>query len=194
MQVYQTDENGFFVGAISATESPLEMGQTPPVYLIPEGAKLTAPPTLLAGQRAQWVGNDWVVVDPDPVVAPPPFVPTTEHVTWERFRRIEAGVTVSVTGAGDIPLQGRPQDLQALHGLATAASLRLSIGDTAHVTMFRDAADVIHNLVPAQVIEMWSLGAAWVESVYAAGWAIKDEAVQSGTPIPDDYADDSRWP
>jgi hypothetical protein len=111
-------------------------------------------------------------------------------VNDERARRLVAGTNVSVTGHGPVALSGRDEDTRNLQGLAFAAQLRLSQGDTTHQTTFRDAGNVDHVLTPAQVLEMWSLGSAWIEQVYAASWALKD--TQGG--IPADYADDGYWP
>ncbi|ABF64341.1 hypothetical protein TM1040_1608 [Ruegeria sp. TM1040] len=120
--------------------------------------------------------------------APPP--PTTDDVNAERARRLVAGTTVTVTGHGPVALSGRDEDTRNLQGLAFAAQLRLSQGDTTHQTTFRDAENADHVLTPAQVLEMWSLGSAWIEQVYAASWALKD--TQGG--IPADYANDGYWP
>lgn len=48
--VYQTNDNGIFVGEIEADESPLEPG----VFLIPAGCVEIAPPELAEGEYASW--------------------------------------------------------------------------------------------------------------------------------------------
>ncbi|NKX40360.1 DUF4376 domain-containing protein [Rhodobacteraceae bacterium R_SAG2] len=115
---------------------------------------------------------------------------TRSEVNAERARRLVAGTSVTVTGHGPVALSGRDEDTRNLQGLAFAAQLRLSQGDTTHQTTFRDAENADHVLTPAQVLEMWSLGSAWIEQVYAASWALKD--TQGG--IPADYANDGYWP
>lgn len=55
MKVYQTDSDGYFVGEITAQESPLEPG----VYLIPAGAYETPPPQAGEGEVAQMAGGYW---------------------------------------------------------------------------------------------------------------------------------------
>lgn len=120
--------------------------------------------------------------------APEPPV-TNELVNSERLRRREAGTVVQVTGTNGIRLQGRDEDLANLQGLAFAAQLRLAQGDTTHQTKFRDMDNVDHTLVPAQVLEMWSLGSTWVSQVYEVSWDLKD-----ANPIPLDYADEKYWP
>lgn len=118
--------------------------------------------------------------------APPP---SNFDVNRERDRRVFAGTTVELDGYGPVPLQGRDQDQTNLLGLVTAASLRLAAGDNATVTKFRDALNVDHLLVPAQIVEMWSKGSSWISDVYDASWTIK-----AMEPIPADYAADSYWP
>lgn len=115
--------------------------------------------------------------------------PFAADVNVERSRRLMAGTTVTLTTGEVIPIQGRDEDMRNLHGLCTAAQLRLSQGDTTHETTFRDADNVDRILTPSKVVELWSLGAAFVSDVYASSWAIKDL-----DPIPADYADDARWP
>jgi hypothetical protein len=120
----------------------------------------------------------------------PAFQPTNGDVTAHAEKLIEAGVTISITGLAEpVYVQGRDKDSRNVQGLVTAAQLRLAAGDTATVTKFRDGNNVMHDLTPAQVIELWQKSAAYVSFVYAASWAIKD-----GGTIAQDFADDERWP
>ncbi len=130
--------------------------------------------------------NGVLQTDPGIYATPPP---TSADVNVERARREQAGCTVIDPVAGQIPLDGNERSMRNLQGLAFAASLRLGQGDTTTVTVFRDAQNNNHSLVPAQVVSLWSQGAAYISALYAASWAIK-----SLDPIPADYADDSRWP
>ncbi|MCJ8336581.1 MAG: DUF4376 domain-containing protein, partial [Epibacterium sp.] len=114
----------------------------------------------------------------------------TSDVNAERARRLVAGTTVTVTGNGPVVLSGHDADTRNLQGLAFAAQLRLADGNTTHQTTFRDAENVDHVLTPAQVLQLWSLGSAWIEQVYTASWALKDDP----GGIPADYADDGHWP
>lgn len=75
MQVYQTDAKGFFVGVTQADPDPKKPGQ----FLIPGGCVETLPPELGKGQRAQWNGTDWDVIDPPPP-EPEPEPPTEEEL------------------------------------------------------------------------------------------------------------------
>lgn len=111
-----------------------------------------------------------------------------DTVNFERARRIEAGCVVTVAGAGDIPVQGRQEDKDSFTNLCNAAQLRLAAGDQAGPMVFRDAADVIHELTPAEMLLLYSGAMAFAEAVYKASWAIKD------TTRPEDPADDAHWP
>ena len=124
-----------------------------------------------------------------PYVAPPPPQVYGADIDAERDRRVVAGVVITVPGYGDVALQGRDMDMRNLHGLATAAQLRMAVGAGAYVTTFRDRENVMHNLTQAQVLDLWSQGAAWVSLVFQSAWALKD-----GQSIPNDYTDDGYWP
>ncbi|MGN6142415.1 MAG: DUF4376 domain-containing protein [Mesorhizobium sp.] len=110
-------------------------------------------------------------------------------VNVERERRIAAGATVTVTGAGEIPVQGREADVRNLQGLGLMALARVSAGDTATVTTFRDALNVDHDLTPPQVLELVQQAAAAAEAIIQASWAIK--AID---PLPADVKADELWP
>ena len=72
MIVYQTDHDGFFINTVQADPSPLEPG----VWLIPGGAYTKEPPTLAEGERAQWIGDNWIIVqppEPEPEPVPEPL-------------------------------------------------------------------------------------------------------------------------
>lgn len=140
-----------------------------------------------AAQWAEAVGGTWGSIGD--YVAPPAPPITGADIDKERDRRVVAGVVVTVAGYGDVALQGRDMDMRNLHGLATAAQLRLAAGAGAYVTTFRDRENEMHDLTQAQVIDLWSQGAAFVSSVFQSAWALKD-----GQSIPADYTDDGYWP
>lgn len=110
-------------------------------------------------------------------------------INTERERRIAAGATVTVTGAGNIPVQGRDVDVRNLQGLGLAALARVSAGDTATITVFRDADNVDHDLTPPQVLELVQRAAGVVEAIIQASWAIK-----AMMPLPEDVTADGLWP
>jgi hypothetical protein len=65
MQVYQTNDAGYFVGVTYADQSPLE----PDVWLIPGGCVTIEPPNI-EDKVAKWVNGVWVLED----------IPVTEEV------------------------------------------------------------------------------------------------------------------
>jgi hypothetical protein len=113
---------------------------------------------------------------------------TRAAVNVERERRIAQGVTVTVSGAGDIPVQGREVDVRNLQGLGLAALARVSTGDLATVTVFRDANNVDHELLPPQVLELVQRAAGAAQAIIEASWAIK-----ALDPLPADVTDDELW-
>lgn len=136
------------------------------------------------------VGIGWVW-DGSTFSEPAPAAPEPADVNAERDRRVRAGKTFTVTGHPDpIPVQGDPTTQMNLMALAQAAQARMAQGDTTTITPYRDDANVIHDLTPPQVFELWSLGAAYVSAIYQASWALKDDP----GGIPADFAEDSHWP
>jgi hypothetical protein len=84
MQVYQTDFEGIFVGAVIADPSPLE----PDVWLIPAGCVEVAPPEYSEKQLARWVNGAWVIENvPAPKVQdePKPQAPSVPTLTRVDF-------------------------------------------------------------------------------------------------------------
>jgi len=133
----------------------------------------------------KWVDGVKVIIDePDEVTQP-----TGDAVNRERQYRILAGRVFPVTGTDGVWVAGDDVTMRNLQGLAFAAQLRLAQGDAGTVTPYRDESNTIHNLVPAQVVELWSLGSAYISAIYQSSWALKD-----GESIPADYADDKHWP
>lgn len=132
------------------------------------------------------IGDTW----DGAVFSPPPApAPVGADVNAERDRRVTAGSTFTVTGYGDIPVAGDETTARNLQGLAFAAQMRVAQGDVTTLTPYRDEANAIHQLTPPQMIELWSLGAAFISAVYQASWTLKD-----GASIPADYTSDGYWP
>lgn len=72
MRIYNySPDNGIFIGAAEADESPLEEG----VWLIPANATTTPPPSTEIGQQAVFSNGAWQVL-----VIPTPSPPTQEQV------------------------------------------------------------------------------------------------------------------
>ena len=115
---------------------------------------------------------------------------TREDVNAERDRRVLAGATFDVAGYGSIRIAGDGMTQTNLMALSQAAQLRIGQGDVTTITKYRDEDNIIHDLTPPQVIDLWSQGAAFVSAVFQSSWTLKDD--EAG--IPADYADDGRWP
>lgn len=58
MQVYQTNEDGYFVGVTHAEPNQLEEGE----WLIPGGCVTVEPPSFAKGKCAKWDGKKWQVL------------------------------------------------------------------------------------------------------------------------------------
>lgn len=125
-----------------------------------------------------WIGGEWV--EGTPIIY-------DADVNRERDRRIEEGTVITVDGYGDVALSGREKDTVNLQGLAFGARLMLDQGDTTTITPFRDRDDVVHQLTPMQILEVWQKGSAYVSRMYQVAWAMKD----GGIPV--DYAEDHHW-
>lgn len=137
-------------------------------------------------------GTQYTVCDEAdlPVV---PVVITTDDITRERDRRIEAGFDVTLTGfTGTVALQGRQQDMTNLIGLGMAAQIRIAMGLANSPMVFRDRLNITHTLTAAQMLELWSKGSAWVSAQYQNAWNLK-ELIEIGMDV-SDYTDDQYWP
>lgn len=111
----------------------------------------------------------------------PSFGQNLESITSEfrakvnalRENRIIQGTDVTLAGYGAVALQGRPEDLASLQGLAFGAQLRMSMGDETPM-VFMDRDNVEHSLTPMQMVLLWKAGADFVTATYATSWTIKE--------------------
>jgi hypothetical protein len=94
-------------------------------------------------------------------------------INQEREKRITQGVDVTIPGRGVVALQGRPEDVSSLQGLAFGAQLRLSMNDATPMA-FRDRNDVTHMLSPQEVLLIWKTGADYISQCYKASWDLKE--------------------
>ena len=86
MQVYQTDEQGFYVGPTMADPDQLDVGN----WIIPAGCVIEQPPKLDEKHLAQWVDGAWLVVAvPDPI-EPEPIPEPALTIESQRAARAEA--------------------------------------------------------------------------------------------------------
>ena len=193
--VYQTDAEGFFIGAVAADPSPLE----PDVWLIPGGAVEEQPPALSDGQRARWVSGAWAVIDPPPPPEPEPE-PTPEEilaaeraaVNAERDRRLVADFMFN-----GVAFQRDPTSLQRITGAATLAGFAMGAGaQPGNLRWANPDRDFLwiasdNTLVPMDAQTCFAFGqtAANVET----NLLFKAKALRSMDPIPEDYTDDKWW-
>jgi hypothetical protein len=117
--------------------------------------------------------------------------PTDRDVNIERERRLLAGKVFYVPGYGSgIRVKGDADTTRNLQALGFAAQLRLAQGDTTHITQYRDQDNILHDLVPGQVLALWSVASTYVSELYQSSWLLKDDS--AGIPV--DYQDDVYWP
>lgn len=134
--------------------------------------------------RSAWqLNGDTVEVDP---VKKQEIL--TGMVNEERKNRLEKGKKITVTGYGDVAMQGRDQDQITIVALEASSHILMSQGVTQPVLPFRDADNVSHLLTPEQAAELMYKAKKFAQDVYAASWALKDNGV------PDDYTSDAYWP
>lgn len=57
--VYQTDDNGVYVGEAAADPDPQNIGN----WLIPAGCVQIKPPTITGGKKPQWAGYKWKLIN-----------------------------------------------------------------------------------------------------------------------------------
>ena len=120
---------------------------------------------------------------------PEPDTPTGVSVDAEHDWRAALGKTFTVTGYGDVALEGSLRTQTVLLALKDAARDMVAAGVTDPVLFLTDRDNIDHNLTPAQMIELVNAGKAFMQALHEAKRAIK--ALE---PIPVDYADDARWP
>jgi hypothetical protein len=117
------------------------------------------------------------------------YTPTANEVNVERERRIALGCNVTIVNVGTIYVTGREQDIRNMSGLGQAAIARIVSGDTTTLVPFRDGYDIIYNLNPSQMLELWQKSAGYVSDVYQASWTLK------ANTIPFDYKiNNTYWP
>lgn len=103
-------------------------------------------------------------------------------VNKERERRLQLGAVID-----GIRVSGTERNITNLNSLAMAAQILIASGRTDSM-VFRDEDNVIHELLPAQMISLWMQASEIVTAIYARSWALKDNG-----PIPQDFAEDGYW-
>jgi hypothetical protein len=91
-------ETGEYEGTATAWENPMDRG----TFLLPSNSTDIAPPTIEAGERRRWDGQQWVV---EPI---PPPTPEQAEVLAERARqrRELLLMTTDFTQLPDVPISG----------------------------------------------------------------------------------------
>lgn len=132
--------------------------------------------------------NAWMAANPDFVVgayvAPSP---TAADVDVERDRRRYLQISVTTNPTGTFPIDMDAISQLNIQGVATAG-LYLANAAPSQVTVFRDANNTNHNLLPSELIAMGLGVQAYIGNLYAKSWALK-----AMSPIPANFAADSYW-
>jgi hypothetical protein len=115
------------------------------------------------------------------------------QVTKECERRLSVGVVVTVSGYGEIPVQGRQKDQINLIGLEATAKDLVQAGVEIPVIKFRDGSNVNHMLTPSQFVEMARKGKEAASEIIQTSWDMKDGNGNFSGGIPDGFADDKYW-
>lgn len=116
------------------------------------------------------------------------------EVDIERDRRIEAGNDFTLSTGTVIAVTGRERDKTVLMSQYLAAQALDAGGQIGAVMVYRDRANVNRLLTPQEMIELFTLGMAWVEAVMTVAWHMKDGTGAYSAGVPDDLENDSYWP
>ena len=130
----------------------------------------------------------WLTANPtfqiSPYSAP---APTGDDVDAERDRRRYLQISVATSPTGTFPIDMDAISQLNIQGVATAG-LYLASAAPSQTTVFRDANNTSHNLLPSELIAMGLGVQAYIGNLYAKSWALK-----AMSPIPADFAADSYW-
>ncbi|WP_281978798.1 hypothetical protein [Pseudorhizobium flavum] len=110
-------------------------------------------------------------------------------VDQEHDRRASAGKSFTVTGYGDVALEGSLRTQTVLLALKDTARDLINASVTDPVLMLTDRDNVDHYLTPSQVVELVNAGKQYMQELHAAKRALKEMQ-----PVPADLADDGYWP
>ena len=109
-----------------------------------------------------------------------------DGIDAERARRRLLPLSVTVpSGTFSVNMDDTAQ--ANIQGLSTVGLYLKQVAPT-QTTVFRDFANVSHDLTPDDLIALGMSVAAHVQALYVASWALK-----AMSPIPDDFAADSHW-
>ena len=137
-----------------------------------------------ATHQLGWDGENWTVEE-----LPPPPPPGSADVDEEHDRRALAGKTFTVTGYGDVALEGSLRTQTVLLALKDTARDLIDASITDPVLMLTDRDNVDHYLTATQVVELVNAGKQFMQELHAAKRTLK-----AMDPVPADFADDGYWP
>ncbi len=112
---------------------------------------------------------------------------TGSAIDVERERRIALPLKVAVPSGSIFQINMDTESQRNIQGLSTVG-IYLSGASPGQTTKFRDYDNAFHDLLPGDLVAMGLQVAQRIQAVYAKAWALK-----ALNPIPEDYADDSRW-
>lgn len=169
MNVYQTDDDGYFVGTVTADPDPL----TPGNWLIPRGCVGTAPPALGANETAHWAGGAWTK-RPDLRGRVYWLADGSQHVISAR------GVALPQGALEEAPPSPPPSPEQIIAALTAAVQKHLDITARTRnydgiLSLCSYAASTHPKFGPEG-----RAGVAWRDAVWASCYAIMAD-VQAGT-------------
>lgn len=183
MFAYQTNADGYFTVPVKLNPDPM----VPNGWLVPAGAVMTPPPEEgPEGWMAWWNGTDWDMVEPPKVTSNANHLGPS--INLERDERVKTGSTFTLSTGKIIPQGGTDQDTRNLQALAFGALMRQGLGDNETITEFRDRDNDMHDLTPGEILELWSLGSAFVQMLYKKSWELK-----SMEWVPENWQDDVFW-
>lgn len=140
------------------------------------------PTILVDGDRWEVSAEEYEAMFPSTPVS-------SADVNAEHDRRALAGKVFTVSGYGDIALEGGDRTQTVLLALKDTARDLLAAGITAPLLRFTDGDNITHNLTAAQTVELVDAGKAYMQALHNTKIDLK-----ALDPIPSDFADDSRWP
>ncbi|MCR4299981.1 MAG: hypothetical protein NUV51_00010 [Sulfuricaulis sp.] len=168
MDVYQTDNEGYFVGITTDDPDPL----TPGNRLIPRGCVGTAPPALGANETAHWAGGAWTK-RPD----------HRGRVYWladgSQYEITARGVELPEGALDEAPPSPPPSPEQIIAALTTEVQKHLDItARTRNYDGILSLCSYAASTHPKFRFEGLA-GVAWRDAVWAACYAILAD-VQAG--------------
>lgn len=112
-------------------------------------------------------------------------------INAERDRRVREGTIITLPSGVGVHVEGGEGPTANLHGLCSLAQILISQGLTTEVIKFRDGSNVVHDLVPEEIVYLFIEGAKYKSTIFEASWNVK--ALTADNTLPANYTDDSAW-